>query len=263
MSSQSSFERSPYRSIKNDSYFPAYDKLLSKYRGKQITIAEIGVLGGGSLFMWRDFFGPSARIIGIDLNPAAIKWREHGYEIFIGNQESDDFWDSFFSEVGKIDVLVDDGGHTNYQQLKTLHKTIPRINDGGVVLIEDTQTSYMKSFGNPSPYSFMNFCAEANRRINDRYFYKDNPNLIRDYVHSVEVFDGMVGFHINQPLCIRSKIVVNSGYDDNSIDFRVGVPSKNKGVLNTIIRKIRRKIGQYKEKIKSFRKCRPYFKDFI
>ena len=55
--------------------------IFSKYRNKEITFIEIGVLNGGSLFMWRDYFGPHARIIGIDLNPE-IKVGKDGFEIY-------------------------------------------------------------------------------------------------------------------------------------------------------------------------------------
>ena len=77
------YNKSPYRSIKHTSYFEAYDDLFKQYINKNITFEEIGVLGGGSLFMWRDFFGPNARIIGIDLNPNAKIWESKGFEIFI------------------------------------------------------------------------------------------------------------------------------------------------------------------------------------
>jgi hypothetical protein len=43
--------------------------LFEKYKNTKITFVEVGVLGGGSLFIWRIFFGPEARIIGIDHNP--------------------------------------------------------------------------------------------------------------------------------------------------------------------------------------------------
>ena len=65
----SCFLDSPYKSIKHSSYFKSYEHFFSNYRNKEITFIEIGVLNGGSLFMWRDYFGPQARIIGIDLNP--------------------------------------------------------------------------------------------------------------------------------------------------------------------------------------------------
>jgi len=85
--------------------------------------------------MWREFFGESARIIGVELNPDAIKWREHGFEIFIGNQSDPKFWETFFSEVGKIEVLLDDGGHRNYQQIITVNSSLPHVHDGGLIII--------------------------------------------------------------------------------------------------------------------------------
>ena len=40
------------------------------------------------------FVGADARIIGIDMNPAAVKWRQEGFEIFIGSQSDPNFWDN-------------------------------------------------------------------------------------------------------------------------------------------------------------------------
>ena len=260
MSSKVAFEASPYRSIKVDAYFHAYDRLFERYRTKAVTVVEIGILGGGSLFMWRQFFGPEARIIGIDLNPAAVKWREHGFEIFIGDQESDDFWRSFYETVGEIDVLIDDGGHTNFQQLKTLHGALPHVRDGGVVVIEDTYASYMKSFGNPSRYSFMRYIGIVADRINDRYFSRQPANLIKDAVYSFEVLEGMVAFHVDRRLCKPSALVANAGVDDEAVDYRVGPKRKPRGVFAKIGAQIARKLAQYRKRLDSYRRCRPYFR---
>ena len=70
-----------------------------------------------------------------------------------------------FIKVGKIDILIDDGGHTNEQQINTLLSSYENINEDGTIIIEDTHTSYLKEFGNPSKYSFMNFC---NKIIDDQ-----------------------------------------------------------------------------------------------
>jgi len=55
-----SFIKSKYLSLKWKNYFYIYDKLFEKYRNKKIIFVEIGVFSGGSLFMWRNFFGKQA-----------------------------------------------------------------------------------------------------------------------------------------------------------------------------------------------------------
>ena len=77
------------KSAKVSSYFAVYDRLLEAYRERHgLIMVEIGVADGGSLIVWSEFFGPNARIIGIDLDPAAAAMREKGFEIFIGDQSA-------------------------------------------------------------------------------------------------------------------------------------------------------------------------------
>ena len=72
-------------SLKSNTYFQAYEELFSGV-GKEIIFAEIGVMHGGSMFMWREYFGNKAKIIGIDLHPNAKELEKHGFEIFVGSQ---------------------------------------------------------------------------------------------------------------------------------------------------------------------------------
>lgn len=48
-------------------YIPIYDRYFSLFRGKQIRFLEIGVSDGGSLQLWRKYFGDQAIIYGIDI----------------------------------------------------------------------------------------------------------------------------------------------------------------------------------------------------
>ncbi|WP_346308930.1 hypothetical protein [Limnohabitans sp.] len=68
-----SWETSPYPSIKMTTFFPVYAQLFGHLRGKACTFVETGILDGGSLFMWKKWLGDQARVIGIDLNPQALK----------------------------------------------------------------------------------------------------------------------------------------------------------------------------------------------
>lgn len=215
------FQRGKYLSLKHDSYFQVYERVLGRFVGQNITFVEVGVLNGGSLFMWREYFGPQARIIGIDLNPQAKRWEEHGFEIYIGSQSDPAFWESFYQAVGKVDVVLDDGGHTNRQQLITTFHALKHIKDGGVLLVEDVHASYLREFGNPSRYSFVNFCKFVVDSVNRRC--GELQRTVNDYwkrVYSIEFYESIVVMNIDSSRCFVSVPVRNSGESFNAQDFR-------------------------------------------
>ena len=234
--SYEAYQKSPYRSIKHSTYFDVYDHLFGDFRGKPITFVEIGVLGGGSLFMWREFFGPEARIVGVDLNPNAKKWEEHGFEIFIGSQSDEDFWQNFKSEVGEIDLILDDGGHTYDQQIITTECLIDSIRDGGVLAVEDTHTSYMSGFGSRR-YSFIEYVKTMTDRINNRFSeFSDLASEKR--VWSIEVFESIVAFRVNRAASnLQSEPTDNGGSADHASDFRYG-DNQAVGAFNSFIRRL-------------------------
>ena len=217
--SYQAYLQSPYRSIKHSTYFESYDHFFAQYRNKNITFLEIGVLGGGSLFMWRNFFGKQARIIGIDLNPEAKKWESEGFEIFIGNQSDELFWDNFKKEVGSLDVVLDDGGHTYEQQIITTENLLPIINDGGIIVIEDTHTSYMPGFG-PTSMTFIDYVKNLIDSINMRFEKFKNTNSENRF-WSIEIVESMVAFKINKNATnLKSEPTVNDGVSRSVVDYR-------------------------------------------
>jgi len=118
-------------------YFEIYERHLERFRGKPVHIVEIGVLGGGSLQMWRDYFGPDTHIYGVDINPASRGLARDGVEIFIGDQGDPGFWERFLESSPTIDVVIDDGGHLPGQQAVTLESLLLHIRPGGVYICED------------------------------------------------------------------------------------------------------------------------------
>ena len=50
-------------------YLPIYEKFLKKYKNEPIKFLEIGVAEGGSLSLWRKYFGANATIFGVDIDP--------------------------------------------------------------------------------------------------------------------------------------------------------------------------------------------------
>lgn len=218
---QKLFSALKQKSLKVDSYFPVYQSLFERYRDvPNLVFVEVGVMNGGSLIMWREFFGPAARIIGIDYSPTAERMRDKGFEIIIGDQGSPEFWQKFYREVGPVDVLLDDGGHTNKHQIITVESSLDHIKDGGMIVVEDTSTSYLKQWGNPSRYSFMNYAKLAADKIQARSSLSQMPpNKFSAACHGISFYESTVAFSINRRLCIKSSVITAGTEELAAVNF--------------------------------------------
>ncbi len=128
-------------------YFDIYHNHFSRFRDLPITILEIGVYKGGSLQMWKNYFGDKAKIYGVDIDPQCKELEEDQIKIFIGDQANRDFLRELRDEIGTIDILIDDGGHTMAQQITTFEELYPAVSEIGVYLVEDLHTSYWEDYG--------------------------------------------------------------------------------------------------------------------
>lgn len=118
-------------------YFEIYDRHLAKFVGRDAHVVEIGIYSGGSLEMWRHYFGPACRVTGIDVQEACRAYADERISIVIGDQADREFWRIFREQALPVDVLIDDGGHTYEQQRITLEEMLPHLKPGGVYLCED------------------------------------------------------------------------------------------------------------------------------
>jgi len=127
-------------------YFEIYERHLSRFRGTDVHVLEFGVAQGGSMQMWKHYFGPRCRIYGVDKNPACKAVEEERVEVFIGDQQDRQFLRSLVARVPRIDVLIDDGGHRMKQQIHTFEELYPHIDAHGVYICEDLHTSYWSNY---------------------------------------------------------------------------------------------------------------------
>jgi len=160
-------------------YFEIYDRHFARFRGRPINVVEIGVYKGGSLQMWKQYFGPQARIFGIDIDPACSAFAEEQIEIIIGSQEDRTFLRSLGERIPRIDVLIDDGGHTMNQQIATFEELFPHVAADGVYLCEDLHTSYWPTYGGGyrSPTSFIEYSKNFIDYINA--WHAEEPEALR------------------------------------------------------------------------------------
>jgi hypothetical protein len=123
-------------------YFDIYHRHFNKFRGREVHMLEIGIYSGGSLGMWRHYFGPQCQVYGVDIEPACKCYETDGVQVFIGDQADRNFWKQVRQQVPKIDVVIDDGGHQANQQITTLEELLPHLQPGGVFLCEDLHGAF-------------------------------------------------------------------------------------------------------------------------
>ena len=127
-------------------YFEIYDRHFRQFRNTEVHILEIGVYSGGSFEMWRDYFGPKARLYGVDIAPECKVYEGGPVKIFIGDQADRGFWRDFRDQVPVLDIVIDDGGHLPVQQVVSLEELLPHLRPGGVYLCEDIAWDGMHGF---------------------------------------------------------------------------------------------------------------------
>ena len=170
-------------------YFDVYHRHFARFRGSACTIVEIGIYHGGSLQMWREYFGPKARIIGVDIEERARALAAPGTEILIGDQADPAFLQQLAARSGSIDILIDDGGHEMHQQIQTLLSLYPHVAPNGVYLCEDLHTSYWPRYGGGlrNPRSYIEFSKQLIDKLNAFWSEDDNFNPDRFTIET----DGM------------------------------------------------------------------------
>lgn len=127
-----------------------YEKCFEKYKEKNISLLEIGIQGGSSLKLWKEYFVNSKRIVGIDISEDSLAERNkniEGVEYFFGDAYSEEIANQF----SNFDIIIDDGPHTLESQIQFILKYFPKLNSGGMLIIEDVEDinytlDFMKTF---------------------------------------------------------------------------------------------------------------------
>jgi cephalosporin hydroxylase len=141
-------------------YFQIYDRHLARFQGKRIRVLEIGVDHGGSLQIWKKYFGADARIVGLDIDPRCQTYEEKQIEIRIGNQADV----ALLKSLGHFDIVIDDGSHKLQDQLASFEALWPGA--PSVYLIEDCHQQLPTLLDAPVTYAYpWVIVAEKPRRI--------------------------------------------------------------------------------------------------
>lgn len=128
-------------------YFDIYERHLERFRDARVVMLEIGVFGGGSLEMWKEYLGPDATIVGLDIDPECAKHARDGIDVFIGSQDDPLIIHEIVRKYPQIDIVLDDGSHRMDHTVRTFELAYHRISANGVYIVEDTHTCYWPDYG--------------------------------------------------------------------------------------------------------------------
>jgi hypothetical protein len=129
-------------------YYPIYDQHFRHWRGQAISLLEIGIGSGGSLQLWRRYFGRSSSIIGIDILEHNRRHAAPGIHVEIGSQDDAAFLEEVARKHGPFDIIIDDGSHIHAHQKITFDTLFSHLKDGGIYACEDLCSSYwQEEFG--------------------------------------------------------------------------------------------------------------------
>ena len=205
-------------------YFEIYDHHFSRYRGKPVTILEIGVFHGGSLQMWKEYFGPQAKIYGVDIDPRCKQFEEENVHIFIGDQADRNFLRKLKKEIPRPDILIDDGGHLMHQQIATFEELYSFVAEDGLYLCEDLHTNYWPDWGGGlnRPGTFIEYSKKLVDALNGFYIAPQGsvPVSLTRSMHSLHYYDSIL-------------VIEKQKRDEKPIDAKSGTPVFEEGSIGS------------------------------
>lgn len=158
----------------SNAYLDTYDEFLRPFIGKNISLLELGILNGGSLQLWSDYFTES-KIVGVDIHLPKDFNPKGDIHMFKGSQADT----KFLSEVCNnsapegFDIIIDDASHVGeLTKISFWHLFDNHLKPGGLYVIEDWGTGYWEDW--PDGRGF-----EMRRNSNKPSFFLDFFRKVR------------------------------------------------------------------------------------
>ena len=137
--------------VTNHNYHVMYGPTLAPFMRLPVRLLEIGVEEGRSLHLWERLFPNHELIAGIGygfgkaVEDSFKRNLNEKHVLYTGSQADSEFLDKIFDDLQgkKFDIIIDDGSHVPWHQMFTLEYMFDTfLQEGGVYIIEDIETSY-------------------------------------------------------------------------------------------------------------------------
>lgn len=148
-----------------------YEGYLNKFKDDEFTLFEIGVYKGNSHDLWLEYF-PNAYILGLDID---IEWNAPRIKVIKGDQSKMEDLEKIVKLANNCKFIIDDGSHHPDHQLLGFNYLFEHLlEDGGIYIIEDIETSYWKD-GDLYGYNIKAGVNEKNNIVN---IFTDIVNIV-------------------------------------------------------------------------------------
>ncbi len=161
-----------------------------------LRVLEIGVYGGGSLELWRKYFGPQAQICGLDINPECAKLNlSPDLSVIIGSQDDPETLQRAFDALGAPpDLVIDDGSHFSHHVRSSFQWIWPRLLPGSLYVVEDLHASYWKDFGGgyQQPFTSIGLIQDLIDDLHEPHHTSGHKHAKGLEIGGLHVYDSMV-----------------------------------------------------------------------
>jgi len=128
-------------------YTVFYDGLFKSKRNEHLKIAELGILDGASLLMWKEYF-PNSEIYGFEYNTHLIDEFKKKFDNeritleLIDVTNKDRIVNAFLNVNTLYDIIIEDTTHQFEDQIRVIENAHHYLKPGGIMIIEDIFKSY-------------------------------------------------------------------------------------------------------------------------
>jgi hypothetical protein len=133
--------------VTHHEYHNIYTFFLKQFYDSSGSMLEIGICKGNSLNVWLELF-PNAYIYGMDID---TQYSGERHNVLQGDQSNIEHLSSVNSIISSdnrgLFFINDDGSHIPEHQLLTFNTLFPSLQEGGIYIIEDIETSYWTKNG--------------------------------------------------------------------------------------------------------------------
>ena len=124
-----------------------YDSLFRSKKNENLKLAELGILDGGSLLMWKEYF-TNSELYGFEYNNVLIdkfKQNFNNDRITLSNIDVTNKTSIIkaFSELNELyDIIIEDITHQFEDQIRIIDNVYNYLKPGGILIIEDIFKAY-------------------------------------------------------------------------------------------------------------------------